>query len=210
MIDLDGLEGVKFTEKVDGKDITVVEAEVHIAVGDKGFSQKEVGRIGKKLNSSFDKMVDGQKVDFRFSIKTFDPESTSASDKASELGSTSIVETGTPDENIEGLNKRSITAMAIGKGKLPNGVQGLTNVNNVTISDAAIDPLHTITHETGHFLLLGSENQPQTREEHDNAGGIFKYGVRDQNGGIIEATQGVSKSNIRQILQNVPDKKKEN
>lgn len=207
-IDLYGLQGVQFTEIQKGKTVRVVEADVHIGVGNNGFTQKDIARIDKVLNKSFDTKIDGQKVDFRFNVRTFDANiSDAVKGKASELRRSSIVETGTVNKDIPSQNKRSITAMAIGKGDLPAGTQGQTSINATTISNNVIDQNHTVTHEVGHFLMLGSPDQPVSDIEHNKSGGIFKYGVNDPIGNVIESTLGVSKSNVIKILENVPLKK---
>jgi hypothetical protein len=207
-IDLHGLQGVKYTE-VDkkGREVTVIEADIHIATGDGGYTSKEVERISKRLNKAFDKKVDGQKVDVRFNVSTFDASTTDQKSKASEIRRSSTVETASESKTVEGANRYSITGMVLGKEDLPDGVQGRTSINSVTVDPKAHDPMHTIEHETGHFLLLGSKDQPVTASEHNAAGGVFKYGVRTPSGTVVEPTQGVTKDNVRKILKNVPVKK---
>ena len=118
-----------------------------------------------------------------------------------------MVETDSPNEVVPNTKRKSITAMAVGVDDLGESIQGSTIINETTVNSKADDPMHTLKHEVGHFLMLGSESQPITPNQHNDAGGVFKYAVKNINGDIIEPTQGVSKKNVREILKNVPIKK---
>jgi len=208
-IDLHGLQGVKYTElDKKGREITVIEADIHIATGKGGFSDKQVRRITKKLNKAFDKKVDGTRVDVRFNVSTFDASNTNLKDKARKVRNSSLVKTAVTFETLEGtMTKSSITGMVLGKEALPAGDQGKTNVNLSVINPEADDMMHTTVHEVGHFLLLGSNEQPASFPEHQEAGGIFKYATKDLSGNVVGETHGVSRNNVRAILKNVPEKK---
>ncbi|MEP7269437.1 MAG: RHS repeat-associated core domain-containing protein, partial [Saprospiraceae bacterium] len=199
-IDLWGLQGVQFTEVQKGKTVRAVEADVYIGVGEKGFTNKEAASISKTLNTAYDTKIDGQKVDFRFNVKTFEANKKSDFDaKANQINKSSKIETAD--------GKASITGVVIGKGELKDRNQGGTIENKVTIRNDVYDLKHTVTHEVGHFMLLGSANQPQSKLQHENAGGIFYPGSREPDGTVVTPTQNVSKDNVIKFLENVPYKK---
>ena len=199
-IDLWGLQGVQFTEVQKGKTVRVVEADVHIAVGEKGFTNKEAASIGKTLNTAYDSKIGGQKEDFMFNVNTFEANKKSDFDvKANQINRSSKVEAAD--------GRTSITGVVIGKGDLKDRNQGGTIENKVTISNNVYDLKHTATHEVGHFMLLGSVNQPQSKLQHENAGGIFYPGTREPDGTVVTPTQIVSKDNVIKFLENVPYKK---
>jgi len=102
----------------------------------------------------------------------------------------------------------AVTSMAIVQDvTMSAGQQGSTNVNGTRISSKAEDIRHTETHEIGHFMLQGSNKNPDTHSSHDSMGGIFKYKIIDENGNTIQPTQNVNKNNVKDIIQNIPIRK---
>lgn len=136
-------------------------------------------------------------------MESFDANSTSLKDYAKSLQSNSRI------EGIrEGIPVTAITSMAIVlDGTMSSAEQGSTNVNATRVNPNAEDVRHTEAHEVGHFMLQGSNRNPNTPSKHDSMGGILKYKIKDQNGTTIQSTENVNKSNVKRIIENIPVKK---
>lgn len=232
MVELEGLEGVQYQEEfVDKKGRTqlrtVVEIDLYIGVGEGNgsYNLEDVERIKKNLNRTYNRenkkgkrnyfKVNRQGVRFQFNLHTFDVDKISIRDKAKELLSSSRVESASPMRNEAGeiikiednvMYRSSIMAAVIGLSNIAQ--EGTTNINGIQISTIARDREHTEAHELGHFLLLGSRENPDDVRSHQATGGIFKYRVVNlTTGEEISGTQGLSRSNIEAILRNTPKKK---
>lgn len=221
-IDLDGLEGVKYdvSYQDNGKTKikTVVELDVYIGISKNNASKYQSGDeaivksgLEKEYNQDFE--VDNKKVEFKFNVKTFDVDATSVDKFAKNLEKTSKVETGdlmfTDANTGKPVYRTSITGVAIDVNVVKAGsttTQGFTNLNKVNINSTANDKRHTESHELGHFLLLGSKDQPNTAREHNSKGGIFTYKEVDEDGNVTQDVQGMTKSNIKLFLKNIPTK----
>ena len=209
-LEIDGLEGIRHDEIVtngSGKPTTKTVAEINVFVGlsSTGYSKDDITKIKTNLDNQYNQgfKVDGKEVQFNFNMQAFDADKVSVKDKAKELLNDSKV-----DGIRNGVPVTAVTSMAIAQdGTMKPGHQGSTNVNGTRISSKAEDIRHTETHEIGHFMLQGSNKNPDTHSSHDSMGGIFKYKIIDENGNTIQSTQNVNKSNVKDIIQNIPIRK---
>jgi RHS repeat-associated protein len=220
MIDLHGLQGVRYDMSEIGKkgkiiEKTIIEMNLYVGVNtadSKSYQNADIDRIKDNLNREYNKgyKIGGKIIEFKFNVQPFDLGVKSAADFASELRKSSIVDTKTPNGIMSEkgpLMKKSIMSavISINSGVKPS--EGNTHLNNIMISPDASNMNHTEAHEVGHFLLLGSGENPSSVSNHNSAGGIFKYKTVDPSGEVVENIEQVNKSNIKIILENVPEKK---
>jgi hypothetical protein len=231
-VDLHGLQGVKYDvnytdKKGKTRTKTMVELDVYVGVGSSNssaYQASDVNLIQSNLVQEYNNggklfKVGGQFVEFKFNMHTFDVDKTSINEKAQDLRKMSVVETASDLKNSSGSvmidsstgqasKRRSIMGVAIGIDPSITAEEGsTTSANRIGINPNARDRPHTEAHEVGHFMLGGSPNNPNTVEQHDAMGGIFFYRKVDAAGNTISPTQSVSKSNVKEILNNVPVKK---
>jgi RHS repeat-associated protein len=223
-IDLDGLEGVKYDQVIKDKNgkskvVTNVDVDIYVGVGSGSntYNKSDVAKIQSNLEKQYNGFkIKGKEVIFHFNMHTFNADKLSVTAEAKTLSKSTLVETSSPtgikdSKTGNPIYRQSIMGVAIGlDSKMPQNEQGNTVVNGSSISTTAEDRGHTEAHEIGHFMLLGSPNNPSTVSEHTQAGGIFQYKIIDQNGNVIQNTENVNKGNIKEILNNIPDKKDDN
>ena len=211
-IDLDGLEGLQYLETMKMKDGTtvtkrIVEVDIFVATSKNvksiHYKSGDLPTIQSNLQSEYNKDFkdgSGNVVEFRFNIHEFDADVTMSFDKAKQLrrDPNNIV------KSIDGTQAQK--GFVLQKGKTKGGAQGITLGNLVTMSNKATDPSHTLAHETGHiFLNYDWLNNPIKPDDHERAGGIFKYKVVSEKGNTLSPIENVNQGNVNSILKSLPE-----
>lgn len=215
-IDLDGLEGFQYTEKIKGENGNtttkrIIELDIHIAVKDKAmsshFKSSDIPTIQSNLNSEFNNKGfvdnDGNQVEFRFNIKEFDATKISPTDFAKNLKRSR--------ENrvdvIDGLAPRG-GVLARKNFFLGGEGQTETDISYSKVNRNASNQSHTIAHEISHLLMnYDSNNNPKTEKQHNNAGGIFTYGKKKEKGENFKKTSNLNQDNVKKMLKSLPEAK---
>jgi RHS repeat-associated protein len=211
-IDLDGLEGVQYLEikkMKDGTTVTkrIIEVDVYVATSKsvKSIHYKSAdlstikSNFKKKYNKGFED-ASGNTVEFRFNVQEFDADATKPVEKDKQL-------TFDPDNYVETKDGKIVPkGFVLQRGKLQGNKQGKKEQRIVTIDNSASDPAHTQAHETTHiFLNYDPANNPESKEEHKNAGGIFKPREVNPSGETQSPTEDLNQRNIDAILKSLPE-----
>ena len=213
-VELEGLEGVSYYETMNvmGTEMPikkVYEMDVYVAVGEGQYNQKDIKRIQTDLDKEYNQNgnftdASGVEVEFKFNVEAFNSNKTSPEKFAKNLKKN-------PDNFEDGANGYSKypRGMVLNKGNLPEEHEGETLGNLVTIGDNANDESHTIAHEMGHgFLNYNPSINPSNKQEHQAAGGIFRYRVVDPvSGNVIEPTRNLNQDNVDRFDNSVPNTK---
>jgi RHS repeat-associated protein len=225
-VDLDGLEGVQYIEKIElqsGATIIkrIVEIDIYVAISEKKktnhFRLSNLSKIHVDLNEEFNKDfkdADGNIVEFRFNMNNFNADEILPADFAKKLRTYNKNGNNPNHEfilNGEGQNILAQKGFVLEKNTLKGQKditgheEGVTRLNHVIINKKALDKPHTIAHEITHiFLSYNMNNNPQSTKAHDEAGGIFFYKKIDKYGNTVAPTRNLNQNNVDNILKSLP------
>jgi len=207
-VELEGLEGVQYTEHFIGKDGTtvdfqIIKLDVYVAIDDDenstNFKIGDLTYIKNALDNEFngEMFLDsiGNEVYFDFNVVHFDASETSANKKKYSFD---WITTPNGETVIRGavLSRQAFEDPAR---------QGLSWRMHSSISSTARDPSHTIAHEIAHQFYYYGDRNPITSNEHSMEGGIFQLRTTHaETGQVIQDVDKLSQENVNHILEVVP------